>query len=122
MKAHWTDKALLRLKQVHDYIARDSAVNAQRFVDRLTRKAALIAYNPCIGIVVKKYQRDDIRETYEGLYRIIYRVHPSRIDVQEIGVRLKFHRIEYSPLRFARRVKHAVNNQVHTISSAVKGN
>ncbi|MGH8429879.1 MAG: type II toxin-antitoxin system RelE/ParE family toxin, partial [Solimonas sp.] len=61
--------------------AQDSPVNAQRFVDRLTRKAALIAHQPQAGIVVKKYQRDDIRETYEGFYRIVYRIHPDRIDV-----------------------------------------
>lgn len=70
MKAHWTDKALLRLQQIHDHIANDSAVNAQRFVDRLTRKAALIASQPHAGVVVKKYRRDDIRETYEGPYAI----------------------------------------------------
>jgi len=46
MRAHWTDKALLRLQQVHDYVAKDSPLNAQRFVDRLTRKAALIAHQP----------------------------------------------------------------------------
>lgn len=81
MRAHWTDKALLRLQQVHDYIAKDSRANAQRFVDRLTSKAALIAAQPRAGVVVKKYQRDDIRETYEGLYRIVYRIHLDRIDV-----------------------------------------
>jgi plasmid stabilization system protein ParE len=81
MRAHWTDKALLRLHQIHGRIADDSPVNAQRFVDRLTRKAALIASQPRAGVAVKKYQRDDIRETYEGLYRIIYRIRPDRIDV-----------------------------------------
>jgi toxin ParE1/3/4 len=81
MRVHWTDKALLRLKQIHDYIASDSPVNARRFVDRLTQKAALIAGQPQAGAVVKKYQRDDIRETYEGYYRIIYRIHAGRIDV-----------------------------------------
>ncbi|MGH8539025.1 MAG: type II toxin-antitoxin system RelE/ParE family toxin [Stenotrophobium sp.] len=81
MRAQWTDKALLRLQQVHDYIAQDSPINAQRFVDRLTRKAALIASQPRAGAVVKKYQREDLRETYEGLYRIVYRVHLDRIDI-----------------------------------------
>ncbi|MBL6751567.1 MAG: type II toxin-antitoxin system RelE/ParE family toxin [Nevskia sp.] len=81
MRVRWTDKALLRLKQVHDYIALDSPVNARRFVDRLTQKAALIALQPRAGIVVKKYQRDDIRETYEEYYRIIYCIRVDRIDV-----------------------------------------
>jgi plasmid stabilization system protein ParE len=90
MKAHWTDIALLRLQQLHDHIANDSPVNAQRFVDRLTRKAALIASQPHAGTVVKRYQRDDIRETYEGPYRIIYRIGADRIDVLTVrhGARL----------------------------------
>lgn len=53
----------------------------RRVVDRLTRKAALIAHQPHAGAVVKKYERDDIRETYEGPYRVIYRIHLDRIDV-----------------------------------------
>jgi plasmid stabilization system protein ParE len=81
MRARWTDKALFRLQQVHDYIAQDSPVDARRFIDRLTRKAALIAKQPRAGAVVKKYQRDDIRETYEGVYRIVYRIHVDRIDI-----------------------------------------
>ena len=81
MRAHWTNKALFRLQQVHDHIAQDSAVNAGRFVDRLTRKAALIAHQPRSGVVVEKYQRDDVRETYEGAYRIVYRIHAGRIDI-----------------------------------------
>ena len=90
MSARWTDKALFRLQQVHDYIAQDSSVNAGRFIDRLTRKAALIAHQPRAGVVVKKYQRDDIRETYEGAYRIVYRIRPDRIDILTVrhGARL----------------------------------
>lgn len=80
-KAHWTDKALLRLSQVHDHIAQDSPLNARNFVDQLTRKAALIAHQPRAGTVVKRYQREDIRETYEGRYRIVYRIRPERIDI-----------------------------------------
>lgn len=81
MRAHWTDKALLRLQQVHDYIAQDQPLNAQRFVDRLTQRAHTIAQSPRIGHVVSKYQRDDIRETFEGNYRLVYRVLPERIDI-----------------------------------------
>ena len=80
MKAAWTLKALSRLQQIHDHIARDQPGNAKRFVDRLTRKAELIATMPHGGRIVPNYGRDDIRETYEGEYRIIYRIHTDRID------------------------------------------
>jgi toxin ParE1/3/4 len=36
---------------------------------------------PRSGKVVEKYQRDDIREIYEGDYRIIYRILVERIDI-----------------------------------------
>ena len=84
MTAHWTLKALHRLQQLHDYIAEDEPVNAQRFVDRLTQRAEVLAEYPLAGRVVEKYQRDDIREVHEGRYRIIYRVLADRIDILTI--------------------------------------
>ena len=79
MTAHWTLKALRRLRQIHDYIAEDQP--RKRFVDRLTRKAGLIALQPLMGRIVPEYQREEIRETFEGDYRIVYRVLPGRIDI-----------------------------------------
>lgn len=90
MTANWTARALLRLQQIHDRIALDQPLNAKRFVDRLTRKADAIAQNPLAGRAVPQYRRDDIRETFEGDYRIIYRVLPQRIDILAVrhGARL----------------------------------
>lgn len=90
MKTQWTAKALLRLQQIHDHIALDQPENARRFIDRLTRKAAAVAENPVLGHVVAEYQRDDIREVFEGSYRIIYRVLPDQIHVLTVrhGARL----------------------------------
>jgi len=81
MKAAWTHKALLRLQQIHDHIALDQPANANNFVDRLTRKADLIASTPNAGKIVPQYAREDIREAYEGEYRIIYRIRTERIDI-----------------------------------------
>lgn len=90
MKTQWTAKALQRLQQIHDYLAVDQPENARRFIDRLTRKAAAIAENPLLGHTVVEYQRDDIREVFEGNYRIIYRVLPDQIHVLTVrhGARL----------------------------------
>jgi toxin ParE1/3/4 len=81
MKAAWTQKALSRLQEIHDYIADDQPGNAINFVDRLTQKAELTASAPHGGRVVPQYGRNDIRETYEGEYRIIYRIHEDPIDI-----------------------------------------
>jgi toxin ParE1/3/4 len=70
-----------RLTQIHDHIALDQPVNARNFVDRLTRKANRIALTPSSGKIVSQYGHDDIRELYEGEYRIIYRIRTDRIDI-----------------------------------------
>jgi len=81
LKAAWTLKALLRLQQVHDHIAIDQPGNAKNFVDKLTRKADIVVSVPSGGRIVPQYGREDIRETYEGEYRIIYRIRTDRIDI-----------------------------------------
>lgn len=90
MKVAWTDKALFRLQQLHDYIAADQPENARNFVDRLTIRAASIGGQPRIGRIVSRYGRDDIREIHEGAYRIVYRILPERIDILTVrhGARL----------------------------------
>jgi addiction module RelE/StbE family toxin len=90
MIANWTNKALLRLQQIHDYIAQENPKAANELVDQLTRQAATMATQPHAGIKVKEYQRDDIREIYNGRYRLIYRIHQDRIDVLTVrhGMRL----------------------------------
>jgi len=47
--------------------------------------------------VVEQYQRDDIREVYEGRYRMIYRVLPDRIDILTVrhGARLLPERLRH---------------------------
>lgn len=81
MKVAWTLKALLRLQQIHDHIALDQPINARNFIDRLTQKAGRIALIPHSGRIVPQYGRDDVRELYEGEYRIIYRIRTDRIDI-----------------------------------------
>ncbi|MGH9905483.1 MAG: type II toxin-antitoxin system RelE/ParE family toxin [Pyrinomonadaceae bacterium] len=81
MRANWTAKSLQRLQQIHDHIARDQPLSARRFIDRLTRRAETIALQPRAGRIVPEYQSNDIRETFEGAYRIIYRILPDRIDI-----------------------------------------
>ena len=97
MTARWTHKARHRLQQLHDYIAKDQPENAQRFVDRLTRRADALAKHPLIGQVIEQYQRDDIREVYEGRYRMIYRVLPDSIDILTVrhGARLLPERLRH---------------------------
>lgn len=36
MIVYWSDKAKSRLKEIHDYIAKDAPTRAQEVIDRLT--------------------------------------------------------------------------------------
>lgn len=81
MTVSWTDTAISHLIAIFDYIARDSPFYAQRMIDRITRKSRQISEFPRSGRVVPEYIQDDLREVIEKPYRIIYRIHPDRIDI-----------------------------------------
>lgn len=81
MRTHWTDTAAAHLSAIHEYIAKDSSVYAQRMIDRLTRRSEQIAAFPQSGRRVPEYDEDDIREIIESPYRIIYRITHEQIDV-----------------------------------------
>ena len=81
MRVVWTARAKARLRQIHDYIAQDQPVNAQRVVDRITLRSKQLQDQPRSGRVVEHYQDEDIRELMERPYRIIYLIHPDRIEI-----------------------------------------
>ena len=84
MRIVWTERAQLRLQEIHDYIAQDQPQNAQRMVDRLIRRGDQIDQHPYSGREVPEYQREEIREIIEGAYRIIYRILPDCIEVMTV--------------------------------------
>ena len=81
MNVHWTETAQSHLQSIHDYIAKDSTRNAQRFVDRITRKSQEIGTLPEAGSIVPEFGSPDVREVFEKSYRIVYRILKDRIDV-----------------------------------------
>ena len=81
MKVHWTATAEEHLDGIYRNIARDSATYAKRVVDRVTSRSVQIAAFPLSGRVVPEYEMEQIRETLEGPYRIIYYIKPDQIDV-----------------------------------------
>lgn len=81
MRVVWTAQAQARLAEIHARIAKDQPVNADRFIDRVTRRGDQIGDHPYSGRIVPEYQQDDIREVFEGAYRIIYRILVDRADV-----------------------------------------
>jgi toxin ParE1/3/4 len=69
------------LDAIYAYIAQDSAVYALRTVDRITARSRQIGAFPRSGRRVPEYDHDDVREVFEGPYRIIYRITDAQLDV-----------------------------------------
>ncbi len=81
MKVRWTDTATGHLASIYEYIARDSARYAQRMVDRITSRSRQIARFPQLGQMVPEYQNPNLREVFEGQYRVIYEVAAKEVHV-----------------------------------------
>ncbi len=81
MKVHGSATAEGHLDAIYAYIAKDSTTYALRMVDRLIRRSEQIAAFPLSGRRVPEFEMDQLREVFEGQYRIIYHIKPERIDV-----------------------------------------
>lgn len=85
MRIEWTVPAETDLDELFDYIARDSAVYAERFVDRVLESVAKLADQPMMGRVVPEADSDNIREVvFRKNYRIIYLLRTDRIQILAI--------------------------------------
>ena len=81
MKVYWTDTAKAHLYGIRDFISRHSETYAKRVIDLLTRRSEQISNFPMSGRVVPEFSMDQIREVFEGTYRIIYYIKADRIEV-----------------------------------------
>jgi plasmid stabilization system protein ParE len=81
MKVVWMPRAQRRLQEIHDYIAKDQPANALRWMERVLALGEQIGAQPRSGRIVPEYQRETIREVFEGDYRIIYRIRSQQVDV-----------------------------------------
>ena len=79
MKLEWTEPAVRDLESIRDYIAKDSASYAARFVARIIEAAETLPNQPRMGRAVSEAEDDAIRELIFQNYRIIYRTEPDRI-------------------------------------------
>ena len=86
MKVFWTETAEYHLDAIYSYISLDSPEYAKQTVDRITRRSIQIADFPLSGRKVPEYEMEQIREVFEGLYRIIYFVKPDQIDILAVIV------------------------------------
>jgi len=84
VKLIWTELALKDLKEIHEYIARDSKLYAKRQVSKIIKKAEKIKEQPFSGRIVPEFSNDSIREMLEGNYRVIYKVNDGGVFITRI--------------------------------------
>jgi addiction module RelE/StbE family toxin len=77
----WTEEALVRLKEIEEFIARDNPGVAVKFVDKLISLAETITDNPEKVRIVPELSIEFIRELIHKNYRIVYLIKKKSIDV-----------------------------------------
>ncbi len=84
MQVIWTRESLKRLKEIKDYISRDSPKRAVSFIDFLIEQGDMLKDHPKIGRIVPEIESEKIREIIARKYRIIYRLTKNRIEILTI--------------------------------------
>lgn len=84
MKIVWSPLAVERLETIFEYISKDNITAAQKLVDRIIKKVDSLSKFPERGRKVPEINREDIREVFEGKYRIIYRLSSKKVFVLTI--------------------------------------
>ena len=84
MKIIWSPLAGERLDKVYEFIAQDNISAAQKMVNRIIKKVDTLSKNPERGRKVPEANREEIREVFEGEYRIIYRVETKKVSILSI--------------------------------------
>ena len=77
----WSNPAKFDLKQIHDYIARDSKFYAQKVSLEILEKSEKLNLFPEAGRVVPEIGNPHIRELLIYSYRLIYEVFPEKVEV-----------------------------------------
>jgi toxin ParE1/3/4 len=80
----WTDFAIEDLRSIFDYVARDSRVYANRYVDKLIARVDQLESNPKSGRIVPEFNKEEIRESIEGSYRIVYKFSQDMVTVLRV--------------------------------------
>ncbi len=80
----WSVPAKNDLKQIHDYIAKDSKYYAQNVVQEIVAKTETLTDYPEIGRVVPEISDQNIRELIVYSYRLIYEISKNEIEILAI--------------------------------------
>ena len=74
VQINWTDDAKLDLKNIYEFISKESEYYAELTVFKIISKTELLNNNVNIGKVIKEKQNPFFRELLYKQYRIMYKV------------------------------------------------
>ena len=75
----WTQRARDDLRDIHDFIARDSPRAAEALVERLLTATERLAVFPESGRVVPEFPALGYREIIVSSYHVLYRLADNRV-------------------------------------------
>ncbi len=85
VKLIWTELSTEDLRQIFDYIAKDSTRYASITVNKIYSRAQDIIENPYAGRIVPEINDKIIREVISGSYRIVYKImNVSQVDILRV--------------------------------------
>lgn len=85
VRINWTFQAKGDLKNIAEYISKDSKLYAKLQITRLKTRTRILKAQPRSGKIVPEINIDNIRELTEGSCRIIYKiVENNQIDILTI--------------------------------------
>ena len=85
VRINWTFQAKGDLKDIAEYISKDSKRYAKLQVTRLKTRTRILKTQTRSGKIVSEINQENIRELIEGSYRIIYKiVEDNQIDILTI--------------------------------------
>ena len=80
----WSIPARNDLKQIHDYIAKDSKYYARRVIQEIVAKTETLTELPEIDRIVPEVSDQNVRELIVYSYRLVYEISASGIEILAI--------------------------------------
>ena len=80
----WAAPAKRDLKQIHDYIAKDSKYYAKKVAQNIVAATEELGKFPKIGRIVPEIDDTNVRESFVYSYRLIYEIATDRIEILAI--------------------------------------
>ena len=84
MKITWSPLSFERLEDIYEFIANEDSSAANKLIKRIFLRVESLSKYPERGRKVPEVNRNEIREIFEGEYRIIYKIEPKKILVLTI--------------------------------------